>query len=128
MANKLDPMDLKQIISLHLDGVSNRKIEKTIDISRNTINAYIKLFKSCDYSLEELVLFDNLKLRELFPGQSTIKIERYDALMLYFEKVNTARNHPVSLFNFITMSIALSQKSPIATLNSWSITIVSFQR
>jgi len=26
MANTLDPMDLKQIITLHLDGVSNRKI------------------------------------------------------------------------------------------------------
>ena len=26
MANTLDPMDLKQIITLHLDGYSNRKI------------------------------------------------------------------------------------------------------
>ncbi|MBK3518275.1 helix-turn-helix domain-containing protein [Carboxylicivirga marina] len=85
MANKLDPMDLKQIITLHLDGVSNRKIEKTIGISRNTINTYIKLFKSCEYSLKELVSFDNLKLRELFPGNSTIKNERYDELMLHFE-------------------------------------------
>lgn len=25
MANKLDPMDLKQILTLHLDGYSNRK-------------------------------------------------------------------------------------------------------
>ena len=26
MAKTLDPMDLKQIITLHIDGVSNRKI------------------------------------------------------------------------------------------------------
>ncbi len=26
MANTLDPMDLKQILSLHLNGFSNRKI------------------------------------------------------------------------------------------------------
>jgi hypothetical protein len=25
MANTLDPMDLKQIITLHIDGLSNRK-------------------------------------------------------------------------------------------------------
>ncbi|MCV6629793.1 MAG: hypothetical protein OIF50_08030, partial [Flavobacteriaceae bacterium] len=37
MANKLDPMDLKQIISLHVDGHSNRSIAKTLCISRNTV-------------------------------------------------------------------------------------------
>jgi len=91
MAHKLDPMDLKQIITLHLDGVSNRKIEKTIGISRNTINTYMKLFRSCEYSLKELVSFVNLKLRELFPGNSNIKNARYDELMLHLEKVNVAR-------------------------------------
>jgi len=112
MANKLDPMDLKQIITLHLDGVSNRKIEKTLGISRNTINTYIKLFKSCDYSLEELVLFENLKLRELFPGKSTMKNERYDALMLYFEKVNSARNHPGFTFQFHYNEYRLESNEP----------------
>ena len=43
MANTLDPMDLKQILTLHIDGYSNRKIGKTLDISRNTINSYIAL-------------------------------------------------------------------------------------
>jgi len=40
MANTLDPMDLKQIITLHLDGFSNRQIESTLGISRNTVNNY----------------------------------------------------------------------------------------
>lgn len=30
MANTLDPMDLKQILSLHKDGLSNRKIGNTL--------------------------------------------------------------------------------------------------
>ena len=30
MANTLDPMDIKQIITLHLDGLSNRKIGDTL--------------------------------------------------------------------------------------------------
>ncbi|WP_430613191.1 terminase gpP N-terminus-related DNA-binding protein [Flavobacterium sp. JP2137] len=40
MANKLDPMDLKQIITLHLDSYSNRKIAHTLGISHNTVNNY----------------------------------------------------------------------------------------
>ena len=55
MANTLDPMDLKQIISLHLDGYSNRKIGVTLDISRNTVNSYMKRFKASEYALEELL-------------------------------------------------------------------------
>jgi len=52
MANTLDPMDLKQIISLHLDGYSNRKIGTSLSISRNTVNTYIHLFKGSDYTFK----------------------------------------------------------------------------
>ena len=45
MAKKLDPMDLKQILLLSLDGFSNRDIGKTLGISRNTVNQYMALFK-----------------------------------------------------------------------------------
>jgi len=38
MANTLDPMNLKQIIPLHLDVFSNRKIGSTLGVSRNTVN------------------------------------------------------------------------------------------
>ncbi|MHC5353963.1 sigma factor-like helix-turn-helix DNA-binding protein [Myroides sp. LJL115] len=43
MANKLDLMDLKQIITLHLNGYRNRKIASTLDISRNTVNTNMHL-------------------------------------------------------------------------------------
>ncbi len=72
MANTLDSMDLKQILSLHLDGLSNRKIGTALGISRNTVNTYIHLFKANDYGLEELLAFDNLKLERLFPSHTTI--------------------------------------------------------
>ena len=94
MANTLDPMDIKQIITLHLDGLSNRKIGHTLGISRNTVNDYMKLVKACDHSPEELLRFDNASLTELFPSQTTINNDRFNELMLYFEKVNQARNHP----------------------------------
>jgi len=44
MVNTLDPMDLKQIITLQLDGFSNRKIGFTLGISRNTVNTDKTLF------------------------------------------------------------------------------------
>ena len=94
MANTLDPMDLKQIITLHLDEVSNRKIADTLGISRNTVNTYMRLFKGSDYTFKELLSLDNSGLETLFPSHTTIDNTRYDALMLYFEGMNKARNHP----------------------------------
>ncbi|WP_261775324.1 hypothetical protein [Sphingobacterium faecium] len=44
MANELDPMDLKPILTLHIDCYSNRKIGCAFGISRNTVNTYMLLF------------------------------------------------------------------------------------
>lgn len=94
MANTLDPMDIKQIITLHLDGYSNRKIGETLGISRNTVNTYLRFIKSGKHACKELLELDNGELQELFTSHTTIKNDRYNELMLYFEKVNAARNHP----------------------------------
>lgn len=94
MANTLDPMDLKQILSLHLDGYSNRKIGSTLGISRNTVNNYMRLFQASDYSYKELLDFDTAALASLFPSHTTIDNPRYEELMSHFEGVNKARNHP----------------------------------
>ena len=59
MAKKLDPMDLKQIIRLRLDGISNREIGKTLNISRNAINDYVKLFDACDTNSEGSNVFED---------------------------------------------------------------------
>jgi hypothetical protein len=84
MAYKLDPMDLKQIISLHLDGYSNRKLAKTLDIGGNTVNSYFKLFKSCDIPFTVLIIKTDEELRELFPSHSIFDNTRFEALMSYF--------------------------------------------
>ncbi len=100
MANKLDPMDLKQIITLHIDGVSNRQIGKTLGISRNTVNTYIKQFKASDYSLKELLQMNTSRLKEIFTAYTTIDNQRYNHLMIYFDKVNHSRNYPGFTFQF----------------------------
>jgi transposase len=94
MANKLDPMDLKQIITLRKDGFSNRQIGKQLGISCNTVNQYVGQFRASGKSLDELLEMDNSMLEELFPSATTIENERFNQLMRFFEKVNQAREHP----------------------------------
>jgi len=74
MAKKLDPMDLKQIISLRLDGLSNRVISKTLGVSRNTVNQYVKLFAGCEISLKELLELDEGSLRAATSGKDNPKL------------------------------------------------------
>lgn len=94
MANVLDPMDIKQIFSLHRDGLSNRKIASVLGISRNTVNQYIAWLTASDYGADEIISLPDGKLREIFPSRTTIKNDRFDALMRYFEQGKAARNHP----------------------------------
>ena len=71
MANILDPMDLKQILTLHIDGLSNRRIAVILGISRNTVNTYIKLFSASDYPFTSFLELDNAALAELFYSYTT---------------------------------------------------------
>ncbi len=112
MANKLDPMDLKQIFTLHLDGLSNRKIATTLGIHRNTINTYIRLFKSCEYSIEELLQMETAALNQLFPAHTTIVNPRYNELMLYFEKMNPEPKHQGFTFLYHYHEYAQQAKKP----------------
>jgi len=94
MANGLDSMDLKQIICLHLEGLSNRQVGDQLSIGRNTVNSYMQLFRACGRPLKELLDLDSDALAGLFPSSTTIDNKRFDELIRYFEKVNRARNHP----------------------------------
>jgi len=94
MARKLDLMDIKQIIRLHLDGQSNRKISRTLGINRNTVNTYIQLVKSLDIPADKLLEKDIGELEKLFPIKTTINNRRYDELMQYLDSLKTEVNKP----------------------------------
>jgi hypothetical protein len=128
MANILDPMDLKQISSLHLDGFSNRKIGTTLGISRNTVNTYIRSFKASEYSFKELLAFDNAGLEVLFPSHTTVDNERYNELMLYFEGVNKAGIIPDLPSCTITRSMCKRLSTLMAIRSSWNTAGASMQR
>lgn len=60
MAGKTKTMStIKQLLRLHLQGVSNRKIADQIGIYKGTVNRYIQKLKFLDQSIDEL-----LKLEE----------------------------------------------------------------
>ena len=103
MAYTLDPMDIKQIIRLHLDGLSNRRIGTVLGISRNTINRYVQLLKATDKPLSALVELDNGTLQEQFPSLTTIENERYESLMVFFDQMRQAR-HSTSLSGVSSIS------------------------
>jgi len=112
MANTLDPMDLKQILTLQLDGYSNRKIGKVLGISRNTINTYVKLFEASNYKLEVLLAKSEPELQELFTSTSTIDNDRFKELVCSFDKINSSRNHPGFTFQFHYQEYILESKTP----------------
>jgi hypothetical protein len=128
MAKKLDPMDLKQIIRLNLDSLSNRDIGKTLGISRNTVNQYMNLFTASELPLLELLDMEEGCLRELFPVKTTIKNERYNELMKYFERV-TLLAITLGLRSYITTrSMNKMWLIPTATHSLWSITTAGIAR
>lgn len=112
MANKLDPMDIRQILSLLNDGFSNRKIGSTLGVSRNTVNSYVNRLKASGYSAQEALCFDESRLMELFPDKSTIDSVRHNELMQYLEGTNKSRNHAGFTYQFHYNEYANSVSNP----------------
>ncbi len=100
MAKTLDSMDLKQIIRLNLDGLSNHEIGKTLGIGRNAVNEYMQRFTVCKKTMKELLQLEEPALKELFSIKTTIDNDRYKQLMQYFNNVNLARNYKGSTFRY----------------------------
>jgi len=86
MAGKrIETMDLRQLITLKKQGVSNRKIAQLLRISRNTVNSYTQAFESKAYSYDQLLALDDLTLKELCAPTSEVSTDRYEHLASQFE-------------------------------------------
>lgn len=81
---------VKQILRLHADGVSNRKIARSLGIYKETVNNYIQKIKNHEYDLDKLLSLEDPELeRILFAGNPAYKQERFDEFkekIPYFEK------------------------------------------
>lgn len=82
--NRIDIMDLRQVIRLKKDGVSNRKIAENLKISRNTINEYVRIFESFELDYSELLELDDKSIYDLFPNESEIEAHRFNELSSFF--------------------------------------------
>ncbi len=83
--NRKDIMDIKQVLHLKQKGYSNRKAAAYLDISRNTVNEYVKFFEGLDKDYGELLGMDESELRALFPSSDTKDKDRYELLVSKFE-------------------------------------------
>lgn len=95
MAGKrIETMDLKQLISLKKQGLSNRKVAQLLQISRNTVNGYTTIFERSQLSLDQLLQLDDLALKELCAPESEVSPERYEGLAHQFEYYFTELKKP----------------------------------
>ena len=95
MAGKrIDIMDLKQLITLKKQGVSNRKAAQILQLSRNTVNDYTRLLEGLNYSYEGLLALEDRVLKELCAPQSEVSQERYEELASYFDYFLTELKKP----------------------------------
>ena len=62
MSQRIDIMDLRQLIRLKQTGESNRSIAALLHISRNTVNSYIHRIEAFNLSLTELLDLEDASL------------------------------------------------------------------
>lgn len=98
MAGKTKRMStIKQLLRLHLQGVSNRKIAEQIGIYKGTVNRYIQKLKSLDHSIDDLLKLEEPVLAKLFsagsPAYLEEKFDDFKPLLPYLEKELESNKH-----------------------------------
>jgi len=81
---RIDIMDLRQLIQLKHKGLSNRKVAEALDVSRNTVNSYVRAFDGHELSYEQLEEHSEAELCGLFPQADAKDRGRYEQLAVYF--------------------------------------------
>ncbi len=86
MASKrIEIVDIRQLIQLKEQGLSNRKAAAIIGIHRNSVNPYVRLFKASGKSYKDLLLLSDQELYALFPAPVTTQKKKYEELSSRFE-------------------------------------------
>ena len=89
-----DKMELRTLILLKKNGLSNRKVAEVMNINRKTVDSYIQRFKllELDYSL--LLTLDDVKLNDLFTEENQTEKKRYEHLFSQFSNILTGLKRP----------------------------------
>ena len=81
---RIDIMDLRQLIQLKRKGLSNRKVAQSLCVSRNTVNTYVQSFETHELSYEQLEGLSDGELAGLLPQADAKDAQRYEQLAGYF--------------------------------------------
>ena len=87
-------MEIRQLLQLKMNGESNRSCAELLQINRNTVNAYVQVFKETGLAYDGLFSKTDLELRELFPQADTKDPARYKTLIEYLPQVYADRSLP----------------------------------
>ena len=87
-------MDLKQLITLKRQGLSNRKIADLLQISRNTVNTYTQILESLPYGYGQLLALNDAELKEICAPESEVSTDRYERLANQFEYFSAELKKP----------------------------------
>lgn len=81
---------VKQVLRLHAQGFSNRRIARELELYKGTVNNYVDKIKNYHYSIEELLSLEDPELEaKLFAGNPAYKESRFEAFknkIPYLEK------------------------------------------
>jgi len=81
---------IKQILQMHSQGESNRKIAETFGLDKETVNVYVRKFKANSFDIKELLSLDDPVLEGKFmAGSAAYTDERFEVfktLLPHFEK------------------------------------------
>jgi transposase len=91
MSGKITRMSkIKQLMLLHQQGESNRKIAQMLALDKGTVNKFVNKLQTHDLSIEELLQMEDPVLESQFlAGRAAYKDERYETLetlLPYFEQ------------------------------------------
>lgn len=81
---RIELMELRQLLQLKQAGTSNRKTAELLHVSRNTVNTYVAEFKAHALNFKELLALNDKELSELFPSADYKDIDRYKQLTAHF--------------------------------------------
>jgi len=81
---RIEIMEIRNLISLKAKGLSNRKIADLLKINRKTVDSYISRFSFLKLSSEDLLGLEETDLRDLFTEDSQTEKARYESLSGYF--------------------------------------------
>src|SRR5690554_5668227 len=81
---RIDNMELRSLITLKKQGLSNRKVSGLLSINRKTVNTYVNRFQALGLSYGELLELDSADLQDLFVENSQREKERYEQLSSQF--------------------------------------------